>query len=219
MAADEGIVLEGMRGLTAVLNRLPQGTAARELATRLGLWTAASHEGVEGRHKAFPTNFSRLEDPKLSDENAYWLSEVFRATELCGLLEGQKVILNLQAKSVRAGVRANRRRHHEQEAAKIERAAAEASAQAAQAAAEAGGAPAGARGRAAAVGKVKAPTVTQLNDEVEEDRDVRDVDEALGLLGVVQASANAYKEACLAATAGLSREISFRQAQMGARLR
>ena len=65
----------------------------------------------------------------------------------------------------------------------------------------------------------KAPTATQLPDEVEEDQTVRDLDAVLGLLSVVHESAKAYKEAALAATAGLSREISFRQAQMGARLR
>jgi hypothetical protein len=190
------VSLEGLRTLGAVLQRLPQGTAAQSLATRLGLWSAPIHDNVDTRRKAFPTEFARLSDADVSDANAYWLSEVFRATELVGLLEGQKIMLTMQAKSARASARAALRRKYR---ALVEAAAAVA--------------PEGTRPT------VKEPSATQLNDEVEEDQQVLDCDATLAMLAVVLESAKAYKEACLAAAAGLSREISFRQAQMGARLR
>jgi hypothetical protein len=40
---------------------------------------------------------------------AYWHFEVIRATEVVGLLEGQKVLLNLETKSTRAATPAPRR--------------------------------------------------------------------------------------------------------------
>lgn len=186
------VSLEGLNTLPKVLARLPQGAAAQQLAQKLGLWTSSVHDTVDNRRRAFPTEFARLSDAELSDQNAYWLSEVFRATELTGLLEGQRLMLSLSAKSVRASTRAALRREHRAKQAQ---------------ACEAGQAPA------------KDLTVSALNDEVEENAEVLAQDATLAMLAVVLESAKAYKEACLAATAGLSREISFRQAQMGARLR
>lgn len=192
MSVVESVSLDAVKSLNGVLARLPQGTPARTLAENLGLWSARAHANGGSRRKVFPTSFSRLDDPDLSDLNAYWLSEVFRVTELVGLLEGQKSLLTLESKSTRAGVRAGLRRKHRDEADKV---------------------------AASGAARPKDPTAAQLADEVEEDPRVIEQDNQLGLLVVVLESAKAYKEACLAATAGVSREISFRQAQMGARLR
>jgi hypothetical protein len=186
------VSLDGLRSLSGVLDRLPQGQQARKLAEQLGLWSSQAHNAANARTKIFGTNFSRLSEAQLSDENAYWLSEVFRATELVGLLEGQKVLLTLSAKSVRASSRAALRRKYRAESARLE---------------------------AAGEKAPKDPSATQLADEVEENADVQEADAALGMLAVVAESAKAYKEACLVAAQGLSREISFRQAQMGARIR
>lgn len=188
----DSVSLDNVKSLSQMLSRLPQGTQARELAERLGLWSVALHNSVDSRRKVFPNSFSRLSEQDLSDTNAYWLSEVFRATELVGLLEGQRTMLTIESKSTRASARASLRRKYRREA---------------EAAKQRGETPA------------KDPTAAQLADEVEENSQVQEQDKTLALLGVVLESAKAYKEACLAVTAGVSREISFRQAQMGARLR
>ena len=68
-------------------------------------------------------------------------------------------------------------------------------------------------------GKVVKYTNGQVQDEAESDEKVADHELRLALLEQVQASAKAYKEACTAVTTGISREISFRQAQMSGGLR
>lgn len=188
----DSVSLEGVKSLTSFLGRLPQGTAARELAERLGLWSSTMHNQTNERRVIFPTEFARKSDSQISDANAYWLSEVFRSTELVGLLEGQRTMLTLESKSMRATTRARLRR-------------------AARTAAD----------KARDEGKPvpKDPTASSLADEVEEDPIVQEQDRILAMLAIVLESAKAYKEGCLAATAGLSREISFRQAQMNGRLR
>jgi hypothetical protein len=179
--------LTGLRSLEAVLERLPQGSPARTLAAQLGLFDPQIHTGAGNRRKQFGAQFSRMSNEDLSDANGYWLSEVFRATELCGLFEGQRMLLTMEVKATRARVRSQLRKTYQDKVTTGEVA--------------------------------KAPAATQLNDEVEEDEQVQAVEAMLGLLAVVQESAKAYKEACASACAGISREISFRQAQMQARLR
>lgn len=186
------ISLDGIKSLTAFLQRLPQGAAARELGSRLGLWSTQLHTSGRSGRRIFPTSFSEEPDTGISDLNAYWNSEVFRATEITGLLEGQKAMLSLQSKAVRAKARSRIRRHHQR-----------------------------LREEAAQAGQPvpKEPTAGQLSDEVEAESDVQAQDELLTLLILVLEQAKAYKEACLNAAASVSREISFRQAQMGSRLR
>jgi hypothetical protein len=62
-------------------------------------------------------------------------------------------------------------------------------------------------------------TTGEVSDESENDPGVLDNELRLALLEQTLASARAYKEACAAVVAGVSREISFRQAQMSSRLR
>lgn len=184
--------LNGVGSLTGLLARLPQGRPAQELAKRLGLWSPALHRSdVSWGERKFPDKISHLADTEISDLNAYWNSEVFRATELLGLVEGQRAMLSLELKQLEATTRARLRRQ-------------------AMAAAK----------EVTPEGKpVKVPATTQLNDEVAEDARVQEQEQVLALLAVVLGSAKAYKEACVAACAAISREISFRQAQLGARLR
>lgn len=183
---DEGIDVRGIRTLAQLLEQLPSGQAAATLATRLGVWTESIHANPSATRKAYPTDFSRLGDDQLSTTNSYWLSEAGRATELVGLLEGQKIMLSLESKRAKAA----------------------------------------ARGRIRKVwdvldedGKPRKYTATQLSDESEADPAVLDVELKVSLLEQTLASARAYKEACQMLVQGISREISFRQAQMGAKLR
>lgn len=177
----------GVRTLKDLLDQLPSGEAARVLASRLGLWTKQAHDSAAERTRSYPTQFSRLGDGELSDANAFWLSEAARATELVGLLEGQKAMTSLAAKQARAQARARIRAAWDT-----------------------------ARDDA---GKPVKYTSTQVADEAEADPGVIDQETRAALLQQVIASAGAYKEACFAVVQGISREISFRQAQYGARLR
>lgn len=190
MVSVTSVDLSGVGSLTTLLQRLPQGRAAQELAKRLGLWSPQLHSSSAQHHasRAFPSRFTNLSDGELSDLNAYWNSEVFRATEVLGLVEGQRDMVAMEMKALEAKVRADLRRRAVQEA-------------------RVDGKPG------------KAPTVSQLNDDMAGDARLATNQETLALLAVVLGSAKAYKEACLAACAAVSREISFRQAQMGARLR
>lgn len=64
----------------------------------------------------------------------------------------------------------------------------------------------------------KAPSSAALNDQVDEDPAVLELIEQLGLLAVLSAHADAAKEATGQYLATISREISFRDAQMKARI-
>lgn len=192
--SSSNVDLSGVRNLSSLLERLPQGTAARRIAAQLGVWTEAAHasDAVSRSRRTYPSSFSKLVDEQLSDEHAYWLGEFSRTTELVGLLEGQRQLMNLENKQTRAHARVKVR------ARLTESAKAEA---------------------AETKTKPKAVTAGQIADEVEEDRMVMDHDAALGMLLVVHESTKAYKEATVTVLSSISREISLRQAQMNARLR
>jgi hypothetical protein len=64
----------------------------------------------------------------------------------------------------------------------------------------------------------KSPSSASLNDQVDEDPSVVDLTEQLGVLAVLGAHADAAKEATAQYLATISREISFRDAQMKARI-
>ena len=182
----ETVQLDGLRNLTQVLSRLPQGSAALALMQRLGLWSQRLHENASSPTGSL-SNISTWSDEQLSDKYGALLSELHRTTELVGLLEGQKQLLTLSGKSARASARSRLRRAHE--ALMVDDL------------------------------KLKALSVGALGDEAEAAEAVQEVDLLVGTLGVVMESAKAYKEACTTTTAGLSREISFRQAQLSARMR
>lgn len=184
--------LSDINTLTKLLERLPQGAAARQLATRMGVWTSQAHDGASQRKAAFPTNYSNLTDDQLSDSYGYWVSELGRATELVGLLEGVRKLVEIMAKHNRSRARSQVRRQLEDEDAKR-----------------------------VSDGQAKAskPTVQMINDLAEENELVMETENIVALLAVVTSSAAAFKEACASVSNGLSREISFRQAQLGARIR
>lgn len=64
----------------------------------------------------------------------------------------------------------------------------------------------------------KAPTKTELDDLAEEDPAVVEVDEQLALLGLLLAQVNAVREANSLYKEGVSREITYRAAQLNARM-
>lgn len=186
--------LSGMRSLPGMLEKLPHGIDARNLAAKLGVWTPGLHPTAAAEQRPLtPAKWSEMSDATLSDWNGYWNSEVHRTTELLGLIDGQKDMLTLQSKATRAAARSRVRREQER---KEEEAA-----------------------RNADAPKAPKLTATQVNDLSEEDPAVIEIDQQLAMLAVIVASVKAYKEAAVTMTAGLSREISFRQAQMSSQLR
>lgn len=70
-----------------------------------------------------------------------------------------------------------------------------------------------------AVGETQKPlTAAQLTDQAEEDANVIDLQDQMGLIAVLKAHADAAKEATQQYLATISREIAFRDAQMKARI-
>lgn len=182
----ETLDVQGIRTLSDLLDQMPTGRAASALAERLGIWSAESHKAPKGDRKGFPKDFASMGDDDISTANSYWISESGRATELVGMLEGQKVMLSLGLKQAKASARSRVRRAWD---------------------------------KPGEDGKPRKYTAGQVDDEAESDPGVLDNELKLALLEQTLASARAYKEACLAVVAGISREISFRQAQMNGRLR
>jgi hypothetical protein len=66
--------------------------------------------------------------------------------------------------------------------------------------------------------ETKAPTVAELNDLAEEDQAVLEIDEQMSVLALLSASAEAEREALFLYRDAVSREITFRCAQIEARI-
>lgn len=185
--------LNGISNLTGLLRRLPLGEETRALLQRIAAWNTRGHEDAVARVKRFDAKFSELTDDQLSDEFAHWTSELMRLHELCGLFDGQRKLLELQSKRARAAARSTIRATHE--ARMSEEAAKE-------------------KGE-----KLSKLTAAEVNDRAEDDPEVTKADGDLVMIDVVVAGVHAYRESCATAVQGLSREISFRQAQFNARVR
>lgn len=183
--------ISGINTLTNLIERLPQGANAQRLAQRLAVWTTQAHQNTSSNRKTFPQTLSELTEGDLSDVYAYWNSELIRIHELHGLLEGQRKFLDLLVRKERASARGRVRRKQDEENKQ---------------AVEDGQKP------------VKL-TASEVNDRAEEDQELLQYVEVLAMIDMVMASVLGYREACVTATTGLSREISFRQAQFQARLR
>ena len=170
--------IAGVRSLSHVMERTPNGNDAILLATKLGLWTASAHNSVTER-PAFPRTFPDGAS-ELSNMLASWSSEYGRIAELVGLLVGQQQYLKTHGKRLRASARAKARREQ-------------------------------------AEGE-KALAISALNDLAEDDSAVLENDEKLALVELLFSQAQATKEATAQYLAAISREISYRDAQMKARL-
>lgn len=177
--AAEDLNLTGVKSLNQALARTRNGTAAVELAARLGLWTEPAHQRRQARPE-FPTKLSDLTPSQVTDLYAQWTAEFGRILELRGAVAGQEALLRIQLKSAQAAARGRIRR--------------------------------------AVPAEEKVPTAATLNDQVDEDPVVLDLIEQLGLLSVLSAHSDAAKEATAQYLATISREISFRDAQMKARI-
>lgn len=189
--------LSDIRSLTEALARIPNGVDAARLAAALSVWSVESHRAPAPR-KPFPDRFSDLVPTQLSDLSARTVSEADRICELVGLLSGLETHLKLKAKQARAQARAGARRQAAREAAE-----------------------ASTEGDVETVRKAsraKVPTVSELNDLAEEDPRVREVDDQLSLVELLLASVSAAKEATYLRRDAISREITFRCAQMDARI-
>lgn len=183
--------LTGIQNLGRLLDRLPAGTAARELGQRIGVWNADSHAGAQSKVRTFPGSFSELSDDDLSDTWAAWNAEAIRLHQLYGLLEGQRRLLEMESKRARAQARSRVRTKFEEEAKTAK-----------------------AEGTT-----VKKPTTGEVNDLAEDEDTVIEADNNLVMLEMIMSQVSTYREACMTAINGLSREISFRQAQFTARVR
>jgi hypothetical protein len=177
--ADTDAPLSSIAALRNALERLPNGTEAVRLMTRLGLWSAEAHRSP-GERKSFPARFSNLQPDDLSDLSARIIADAGRVLELCGLLNGIEAQLKMRAKAARAAARSRARREWSAD--------------------------------------VKAPTRAELDDLAEEDPAVVAVDEQIALLALLLAQATAVREANQMYKEGVSREITYRGAQMSARL-
>lgn len=111
VSTEEDLNISGVRSLTQVLERTPNGNDMVVLATKLGIWTAAAHNTVTER-RPFPKNLSDMGPNELTNLLAEWTSEFGRITELVGLLNGQKEQLKIRGKSLRAAARSRLRRDH-----------------------------------------------------------------------------------------------------------
>lgn len=179
MTANSNYQLERLRSLPQALERLPEGRQALELAARLGLWTAAHEQ--PGDRRATVDSFSDLSHDELSDEHAYWLSELHRLTECVGMLRSVRKTLALQIKQVRAGAATRVRRQRREEG-------------------------------------LPKPSQQEVSDEVELDEEVARVEEAMALLDMLSAQAEAAKEASDTTRAGISREYTLRGDLLQARV-
>lgn len=128
----------------------------------------------------FPTEFSKLGAPELSDLSARVVSEAGRVSELVGLLSGLEARVKLRSKAARAASRSRSRRDWPEEQ--------------------------------------KAPTRQELDDLSEEDPAVVELEEQLGLLQLLSAQAQAVREANMMYKDAVSREVTYRAAQMQARI-
>lgn len=108
-SSDGGADLDAIKQLREALERIPNGTQAVRMMTRLGLWSAAAHRDP-GMREAFPRKFSDLGPNELADLSAKTVSEAGRLLELVGILNGLEMQLKLRAKATRAGARSRQRR-------------------------------------------------------------------------------------------------------------
>ena len=177
--AAEDLNLNGLRSLNQALARTKNGTAAVELATKLGLWTQTAHAAPATR-PTFRRALSDLSHGQISDLYAEWTAEFGRIVELCSAISGQEALLRIQMKGAQAAARSRIRRAQPADA--------------------------------------KALSAQTLGDMSDEDPAVVDLLEQTGLLAVLAAHADGAKEATQQYLASISREISFRDAQMKARI-
>lgn len=187
----DDLSLSGIRSLPGLLERLPLGVDAKNLAQRLGVWTPGLHVVPESDRIPTPTKWGDMSDLQLSNWHGYWRSETARSMELLGIVDGQKDMLTLRAKSARASARSRVRKTIEDKEAEAVKAGI----------------------------KLAKPTAGHIADLAEEDPGVIAIDLQLGQLAVIVSSIRAFREISLDQTMGLSREMSMRQAQMNAKLR
>lgn len=107
--AAEDLNLTGLKSLNQVLSRTKNGTAAVDLATKLGLWSASAHANVQVR-PTFRRDLSQLTPSQITDLYAEWTAEFGRITELCSAIAGQESLLKIQMKSAVAASRSRIRR-------------------------------------------------------------------------------------------------------------
>ena len=105
----EDLDLSGVKSINQLFARTKNGSAAIELATKLGIWTSSVHLSPTER-PAFVKELSGLTPAQLSDAYGRWTAEFGRILELSGAIAGQEAILKIQIKSALASVRSRIRK-------------------------------------------------------------------------------------------------------------
>ena len=172
-----------------VFDRLPKPAEDHRAATlqpstldmfaKLGLWSSELHRAA-GERKAFPSEFSKLGAPELSDLTARVVSDAGRVVELVGLLNGLDARMKIRLRAARAASRSKQRRDWPADQ--------------------------------------KSPTKQELDDLADEDPSVVALEEQSGLLLLLLAQSSAVRDANQMYRESLSREVSYRSAQLQARM-
>jgi hypothetical protein len=180
--------LDAIHNLNDALSRVPGGAEVWRMLTRLQMWTPRS----KAERQQLPQKFSALPNTELSDLSSRIIAELGLLVELCGLLTAVEQGLKLRARQARSAARVTARRTHRDTATADN-----------------------ADGKKT---RSKELTVKELDDLAESDPAVIEVDEQLVLIAILRAQADACKEANTLYKEGVSREITFRAAQMQARI-
>jgi len=96
--------LSGLKSINQFFSRTKNGSAAIELATKLGIWTPSSHINIPERPQ-FTKDLSQLTPAQLSDAYGRWTAEFGRILEILGAVQGQEALVKLQIKSALAAAR------------------------------------------------------------------------------------------------------------------
>ena len=171
--------LSSVTALREALERLPEGTEIVRMFAKLGLWSSELHRAA-GDRKAFPSEFSKLGAPELSDLTARVVSDAGRVVELVGLLNGLDARMKIRLRASRAASRSKQRRDWPADQ--------------------------------------KSPTKQELDDLADEDPTVVALEEQSGLLLLLLAQSSAVRDANQLYREALSREVSYRSAQLQARI-
>lgn len=93
--------LDTVDSLQSAFRRIPDGPAILRLASRLGLITDPN----EVPASKFPTQYSSLTDPQLSDASARVIARAAALSEMTGMLGAVQMRMKARSKSIRAAAR------------------------------------------------------------------------------------------------------------------
>lgn len=185
--------------LNDYLRTTPSGRDMWTLARSMGILT----RDLDGSAAAFVANIAELGPNQLSDLQSKWTSEYGRLAGIAGLLVTQEKHLTLELGRARAEARRRARATARSDAENAHAAEVEAAKES---------------GAKVAPLKYKDPTIAELNDLAAEDPAVTDIETQVVSVQMMLAMTLATKDAVEKYLSGVSREITWRSAQMQARM-